>query len=114
MMGQNHIGDLNMTKIISALPELTNDVDLYPDIVKKWGLSFLINTAQTPEGRSPNSLAWAGLANTYFWIDPARDVAGVILMQLLPFADKKCLEAFAGFESGIYTGLGTGSGQKAA
>ena len=65
-------------------------------MVKKWGLGFLINTAKTPEGRSPGSLAWAGLANTYFWIDPARNVAGVILMQLLPFADAKCLEAFAG------------------
>jgi methyl acetate hydrolase len=105
MMGQNHIGDLNMTKIISALPDFTNDVDLYPDMVKKWGLSFLINTAKTPEGRSPGSLAWAGLANTYFWIDPARDVTGVILMQLLPFVDKKCLEAFAGFERGVYAGL---------
>src|SRR5437899_2453178 len=105
MMGQNHIGDLNMTKIISALPAFTNDVDLYPDMVKKWGLSFLINTAKTPEGRSPGSLAWAGLANTYFWIDPSRDVAGVILMQLLPFVDKQCLEAFAGFERGVYAGL---------
>ena len=74
-------------------------------MVKKWGLSFLINTAKTPEGRSPGSLAWAGLANTYFWIDPARDVAGVILMQVLPFADGKCLEAFAGFERGVYAGL---------
>jgi methyl acetate hydrolase len=113
MMGQNHIGDLNITKIISALPDFTNDVDLYPDMVKKWGLSFLINTAKTPEGRSPGSLAWAGLANTYFWIDPARDVTGVILMQLLPFVDKKCLEAFAGFERGVYAGLDA-TGQKAA
>ena len=76
-----------------------------PDMVKKWGLCFLITTAQTPEGRSPGSLAWAGLANTYFWIDPARDVTGVILMQVLPFADGKCLEAFAGFERGVYAGL---------
>src|ERR1700674_2049176 len=105
MMGQNHIGDLNMTKMISALPDFTNDIDLYPDMAKKWGLSFLINTAKTAEGRSPGSLAWGGLANTYFWIDPARDVTGVILMQVLPFADGKCLEAFAGFESGVYAGL---------
>jgi CubicO group peptidase (beta-lactamase class C family) len=105
MMGQNHIGELNMTKMISALPDFTNHVDLYPDMDKKWGLSFLINTAKTPEGRSPGSLAWAGLANTYFWIDPARDVTGVILMQVLPFGDGKCLEAFAGFESGVYAGL---------
>jgi methyl acetate hydrolase len=112
LMGQNHIGELNMGKMTTAIGWATNDVDLYPDIVKKWGLSFLINSAKTPEGRSPGSLAWAGLANTYYWIDPARDVAGVILMQLLPFADKKCLEAFAGFERGVYAGLD--AGQKAA
>ncbi|MGY2810527.1 methyl acetate hydrolase [Bradyrhizobium sp. USDA 4506] len=101
-MGQNHIGELTVGKMTTALPMYTNDVDLYPDIVKKWGLSFLINTAKTPEGRSAGSLAWAGLANTYYWIDPSRDVCGVILTQLLPFADKHSLEAFAGFEKGIY------------
>ncbi len=105
MMGQNHIGELNITRMTSAVAWATNDVDLYPGMEKKWGLSFLINTAKTPEGRSPGSLAWAGLANTYFWIDPSRDVTGVILMQLLPFVDKKCLEAFAGFERGVYAGL---------
>ena len=113
-MGQNHIGDLNMTKMTTATPIYTNDVDLYPDQVKKWGLSFMINTATTAEGRSAGSLAWAGLANTYYWIDPARDVTGVILMQLLPFADAKCLAAFAGFERGVYAGLDATSGKRAA
>ncbi len=113
VMGQNHIGELTMTRMISAVGFATNDVDLYPDMVKKWGLSFLITTATTPEGRSPGSLAWASLANTYFWIDPARDVTGVILMQVLPFADGKCLETFAGFERGVYAGLDA-AGQKAA
>jgi methyl acetate hydrolase len=111
-MGQNQMGDLTVGKLTSAAPPFTNDVDLYPDMAKKWGLSFLINTARTPEGRSPGSLAWAGLANTYFWIDPSRDISGVILMQVLPFADNKCLEAFAGFERGVYAGLD--AGQKAA
>jgi CubicO group peptidase (beta-lactamase class C family) len=114
LMGQNHMGDINVTKLVSADPTLSNDVDLYPDMDKKWGLSFLINTLKTPEGRSAGSLAWAGLANTYYWIDPTRDITGVILMQLLPFGDGKCLEAFAGFERGIYDGLDAGSGQKAA
>jgi methyl acetate hydrolase len=113
-MSENHIGDLFMTKMMAALPAVTNDVDLYPDIVKKWGLSFMINTAATPEGRSPGSLAWAGLANTYYWIDPSRDVTGVILMQLLPFADRHCLETFAGFERSVYAGLQAGGDQKAA
>jgi CubicO group peptidase (beta-lactamase class C family) len=114
LMGQNNIGAIEVGKLPTALPAFTNDVDLFPGMVKKWGLSFLINTAKTPEGRSPNSLFWAGLANTYFWIDPVRNVSGVILMQLLPFADGKCLEAFAGFEHGVYAGLGAGSGQRAA
>lgn len=114
LMGQNHIGDLTIGKMTTVAPMYTNDVDLFPDIVKTWGLSFLINNAKTPEGRSAGSLAWAGLANTYFWIDPARDVAGVILMQVLPFVDAKCLEAFAGFERGVYAGLDAESGQRAA
>ncbi|MBR0720341.1 serine hydrolase domain-containing protein [Bradyrhizobium manausense] len=114
MMSQNQMGDLNMTKMTTAAPIYTNDVDLYPDQAKKWGLSFMINTAKTAEGRSAGSLAWAGLANTYYWIDPVRDVTGVILMQLLPFADAKCLQAFAGFERGVYAGLDAGSGKKAA
>ncbi|OAF09256.1 1,4-butanediol diacrylate esterase [Bradyrhizobium centrolobii] len=113
-MAQNHIGDLVVTKLTTAAPPTTNDVDFYPDMVKKYGLSFLINTAQTPEGRSAGSLAWAGLANSYFWIDPARDVAGVILMQLFPFADQKCLEAFAGFERSVYDSLDAPGGKKAA
>jgi methyl acetate hydrolase len=114
LMAQNNMGDLVVTKMVSAAPIYTNDVDLYPGMAKKWGLSFMINTAPTPEGRSPGSLAWAGLANTYFWIDPSRDVAGVILMQLLPFADGQCLEAFAAFERGVYAGLDAAGGKKAA
>lgn len=105
LMGRNHIGDLEMTTLKSAVPFATNDVDLYPGMVKKWGLSFMINTEPTPEGRSAGSLAWAGLGNTYFWIDPARDVTGVILMQVLPFADPRCLDAFAGFERSVYAEL---------
>jgi len=111
-MGQNHIGELTMGRMPSAVAFATNDVDLYPGMDKKWGLSFMINTARTPEGRSPNSLAWAGLANTYYWIDPSRDISGVILMQVLPFADAKCLGAFSAFESGVYAGLD--SAQRAA
>ena len=102
LMGHNHIGELTMSRMTSAVASVSNDADFYPGMPKKWGLSFMINTARTPEGRSPGSLAWAGLANTYYWIDPTRDISGVILMQVLPFADPKCLATFAGFERGVY------------
>ncbi len=58
-----------------------------------------------PGGRSAGSLAWAGLGNTYFWIDPAKGVAGVILMQLLPFADPKALSLLEDFEKAVYAAL---------
>jgi CubicO group peptidase (beta-lactamase class C family) len=44
LMAQNNMGDLVVTKMVSAAAIYTNDVDLYPGMVKKWGLSFLINT----------------------------------------------------------------------
>jgi methyl acetate hydrolase len=93
------------------VPTASNDVDFLPGIDKKYGLSFMINTAPTPEGRSAGSLAWAGLANTYYWIDPVRDVTGVIMMQVLPFADTTCLQVFSDFERAVYAGL---DAQKAA
>jgi len=105
LMGKNAIGDLVFNPLRTAMPALSNDCDPWPDQPKKWGLSFLINTRRTPQGRSPGSLAWAGLANTYFWIDPARDVGGVIMMQLLPFCDGKAMELFAAFEHGVYASL---------
>jgi CubicO group peptidase (beta-lactamase class C family) len=105
MMAENQIGDLAVTPLASAVAAASNDVDFFPRVVKKWGFGFLINTARTPEGRSPGSLAWAGLGNTYYWIDPTRDVAGVVLMQVLPFADANCLDAFACFERAIYASL---------
>jgi CubicO group peptidase (beta-lactamase class C family) len=84
---------------------VSNDANLFPGMVQKWGLSFLINTEPSPNGRSAGSLAWAGLGNTYFWIDPARRVCGVILTQILPFADAKVLELFAQLERGAYAAL---------
>jgi methyl acetate hydrolase len=105
LMAQNHIGELNVRRLPAAIPQVTNDIDLYPDQDKKWGLGFMINTERTAEGRSPGGLAWAGLANTYFWIDLTRKVGGVILTQLFPFADKKVLELFSGFERAVYDKL---------
>jgi len=102
IMGQNQIGNVNVVVLKSVLPDSSLDAEFFPGMVKKWGLGFMINTETAPTGRSAGSLAWAGLANTYFWIDPGKNIAGVILMQLLPFADPQALQTFAEFESGLY------------
>jgi len=54
------------------------------------------------DGRKAGSLTWAGLLNTYYWIDPASNVAGVIMMQMLPFADARALKLYREFERGVY------------
>ena len=84
---------------------MSNPVELFPGMTKKWGYGFLINTAPGHAGRSAGSLAWAGLPNCYYWLDPARQVAGLIMMQVLPFADSGALDVLDRFEAGIYARL---------
>jgi methyl acetate hydrolase len=106
LMFQNNMGDLDVQPLPTQVPELSNPVNLFPGMSKKWGLSFLINTQQGPAGRSAGSLAWAGLNNTYYWLDPVKKIAGVFMTQTLPFADHTVLEALDSFESAVYRAVG--------
>jgi CubicO group peptidase (beta-lactamase class C family) len=86
-----------------ANPAVCAGFDPFPGEVKRWGLGFLINPKSGPNGRAAGSLAWAGLANCYYWADPATGAAGVFLAQLLPFGDPAALEAFGAFERAVYS-----------
>jgi CubicO group peptidase (beta-lactamase class C family) len=101
LMGQNHIGAVSVPALKSALPR-SADFTFIADGRDKWGLGFLITTDQVPGKRSPGSLSWGGINNTFFWVDPARGIAGVIMMQYLPFADAKALATYDTFERGAY------------
>jgi methyl acetate hydrolase len=101
-MGKNQIGELSVGLLKTSVPGSSNDAEFFPGMVKKWGLGYMINTEAAPTGRSANSLAWAGLANTYFWLDPTRRITGVIMTQILPFADARVLGLFEQFERAIY------------
>ena len=101
-MAQNHIGPTEVGVLRTVVPPLSHDVELFPGMSKKWGLSFLINTATSATGRSAGSLAWAGLANTYFWIDRTRQVCGAFLSQVLPFYDPIAIDLFGKFEADVY------------
>ena len=61
----------------------------------------MINDEEAPTGRPAGGLAWAGLYNSFFWIDPVNKVGGVFMSQLLPFVDTKTLQAFSDFEFGL-------------
>jgi methyl acetate hydrolase len=101
LMGQNHIGAVSVLALKSALPR-SADFTFIADGRDKWGLGFLITTDQIPGKRSPGSLSWGGINNTFFWVDPVKGVAGVIMMQYLPFADAKALAVYDTFERSTY------------
>ena len=105
MMSQNHIGDIDCVELRTVAPPFSNNANFFPDMSQKWGLGFLINTAPTPQGRSAGSLAWAGLANTYYWVDPVKRVTGVFLTQILPFFDHKAITLFRDYETALYKAL---------
>jgi CubicO group peptidase (beta-lactamase class C family) len=105
LMGQNQIGDINAGVAKTAMPSRSNDFDFFPGIPCKWGLGYMINTQPGPNGRSAGSLTWAGIYNTYYWLDPQKHVAGVILTQLLPFADHKVVKLYGEFEAAVYGAL---------
>jgi CubicO group peptidase (beta-lactamase class C family) len=102
LMSENHIGDLEVPMLRSDNPQLALEVEAFPGIVKKWGLSFLINMAPVPGGRAAGSLTWAGVHNTFFWVDPVSRITAVLMMQLLPANDLAVLETLLGFEGMVY------------
>jgi CubicO group peptidase (beta-lactamase class C family) len=101
LMGENAMGVISVPALKTHLPR-SADFSFIADGRDKWGLGFLITVDQVPGKRSPGSLSWGGINNTYFWIDPRRGIAGVILMQYLPFADAKALAVYDAFERGAY------------
>src|SRR5262249_60084992 len=103
-MSKNAMGDTKVCLLKTAMAPLSNDAEFFPGMDKQWGLSFMINNTDAPTGRSAGSLAWAGLANTYYWIDQANGVGGVYATQILPFADTKSLPLFYAFEKAVYDG----------
>lgn len=101
-MRRNQIGDIRAGYMGSAMPELAPPFDWYPDQHTGWGLSWLINPQATGEGRSPGSLAWAGIFNSFYWIDLTRGLGGVFVSQVSPFGDPGALSAFAALERMAY------------
>jgi CubicO group peptidase (beta-lactamase class C family) len=104
-MLRNHIGDLQVSEMKTAQPAWSKSFDQFPGTPHKWGLSFDINTQPGPHGRSAGSISWAGLLNSYFWVDPVRKVAGTLFTQILPFYDARVVDLYGQFEQGLYHGL---------
>jgi CubicO group peptidase (beta-lactamase class C family) len=102
LMSRDHLDGVPIRRLTTAVPFLTRDLTLAAAEPAGWGLSWLINREPGRNGRTPGSLAWAGLFNTYYWADPAARTAGVLMTQILPFEDPNALALFGAFERAVY------------
>ena len=85
----------------SAVPELSNDVPALP-FKQGFGLGFNLMLEDIPGMRRAGTGNWAGLCNSYFWIDRASGVAATLLTQILPFFDPGVVQTLLGFEAAVY------------
>jgi CubicO group peptidase (beta-lactamase class C family) len=105
-MSRNQMGACRVCLLPTTDPAGSLDAEFFPGLEKTWGLTFMINEAKAPTGRSAHSHAWAGLAHSYFWIDPAKGIGGVFMAQLYPFVDEQALALYLDFETEVYANLG--------
>ena len=102
MMCENQMGDLRVRELKTVSPLFSNDAEFFPGQPKSWGLTFQINETAAETGRPAGTLMWAGLANSFFWIDRTHGVGGAYLSQILPFVDEKSMQLFFDIERTVY------------
>jgi len=107
MACRNHLPEGMHIKMLPGVdPTLSNDAEFFPGMPKTWALTFMINEEDAPTGRPAGALAWAGLANLYYWIDRANGVGGFWATQIFPFADPASVGGYLEFEKTVYDHLG--------
>jgi methyl acetate hydrolase len=104
MMTASQTGDLTAGRLKTFRPTISSDVDFHPGASDGYTYGFLINKTAYPGGRSAGSLAWAGIENTFYWIDPRRSLCAVIMMQFFPFVDSQAVGLLSDFEKAVYAG----------
>lgn len=105
MMTANSLGDMKIKMLPGAIPSLSNDAEFFPGMPKSWGYTWMINDQQAPTGRPAGAVAWAGLANLYYWIDRKNNVGGMWGTQILPFVDGVSVPGYLEFEKTVYDHL---------
>jgi len=102
LMGRNAIGDIEVPLHDNVDPALVRAGYLFPDQVKRWGISFLINTEDVPGGRASGSLTWVGAYNTNYWIDPKRQLTALLMAQVVPMDDLQVIDTVQRYEQALY------------
>lgn len=94
-----------VTMLTGVIPSLSNDAEFFPGQAKDWSYSFMVNAETAPTGRPAGSIGWAGLANSFYWIDRRNGIGGYWATQILPFGDPVSFPGYLDFETAVYRGL---------
>jgi methyl acetate hydrolase len=104
-IGKNQIGELNIHPMRSLAPQFLKDNAALPGGLDKFGLGFALNSKAVEKGRSANTMAWAGVFNTFFWIDRGSKVCAVLMTQMSPFMDDGAEKLLEDFDRAVYSWL---------
>jgi CubicO group peptidase (beta-lactamase class C family) len=69
---------------------------------------YAVHAAALPtlgSGGAAGSYTWAGINNTYFWVDPKNGIGVVMMTQVLPFYNATSMDMIRRFEHLIYENL---------
>ncbi len=102
-MCANQMNGLTFQTMHTVAPPLTADVELPEGTTHSW--AFVRSESDQPGKRSAGSQSWAGVCNTHYWIDPAKDVCAVIMTQSLPFVEPPLLNTYDAYERAVYASL---------
>lgn len=107
-MATNHMGAHRVTELKTAMPPFSEDAEMFAGEEKSWGLTFQIHEQASATGAPAGTLTWAGLANSYFWIDRENGIGGCTLSQLIPFADEGAINVFYDVMKAVYANAAVG------
>ncbi len=94
--------DQSVVMLPGVIATLSNDAEFFPGLKKSWCYTFMVNDEDAPTGRPAGSLGWAGLANTFYWIDRKNGFGGYWATQILPFGDPTSFTGYMNFETAAY------------
>ena len=104
-MTADQMNGLTLTKMITMAPPVTADFEPFPGTRVVHSVAFMRNEEDIPGKRSAGSQSWAGVLNSHYWIDPAKDVAAVIMTQSLPFVEERFMKTYDAYERAVYANL---------
>ena len=104
-MTADHMQGLAFEKMVTTAPPVTADFDPFPGTRLTHSFAFMRNEEAIPGRRGARSFGWAGVCNTHYWLDPAEDIAAVIMTQSLPFVEERTMATYDAYERAVYASL---------